>query len=88
MYLASVQGFVNQSLAFVVSTSRTGLIDRPAVSALFSLYKDDDKSYASVTHNTDYLYTWRNHSMVTSAYIAGVQAQVDGMYSAAVSHLP
>lgn len=79
-YVASVQGFVNSSLAFVRLQSQTRAIDSGAVSVLLSTYATQDAAYAVTYYQA---VPWGLTGSALATFTTGINQSTDDIYTLA-----
>ena len=84
-YVALVQAFATDSLAYVRTKSQTSPIDNAAVSALLATYANQDASYAD-TYYRDV--GWGLSASGLSTFVAGIKKQTNDIYALTVLQLP
>jgi HYDIN/CFA65/VesB family protein len=84
LYVASVQRFVDASLAFVRLKSQTA-IDRTAVSTLFSGYAVEDAAYANTYLSVAFRFA---PAVAIAEVVAAIRSQTNDVYALAILQLP
>ena len=86
LYVASVQGFVNDSVSFVRTTSQTVLIDTAAVATLFSTYRDRDATYASTVLFSSSIFLGSGAGSAQD--VGDIHTQTNAAYALAILQFP
>lgn len=84
-YVALVQAFATDSLAYVRTKSQTSPIDNAAVSTLISAYANQDASYADAYYRG---VNWGLSASGLSTFVAGINKQTNDIYALIVLQLP
>lgn len=84
-YVALVQAFAADSLAYVRTKSQTSAIDNVAVSALLAGYANQDASYADAYYRG---VNWGLSASGLSTFVAGINKQTNDIYALIVLQLP
>lgn len=84
-YVALIQAFASDALAFVRTKSQTSAVDQPVVAGLLSTYAAQDASYADNYYRG---VTWGLSASGLSTFIADINKQTNDIYALTILQLP